>query len=155
MKKNTSAASVDLSAAVARVHRTTMIDPDLLLAAGDSPERETFFDHDDAHLPVILDAKPVYVTLTKKATLPDYRDQRGRRAHRTVFTIPPKVRENVAQAFGVDSSDDVAVSTALIALADYAAMALRRDNRRLVVHGAPDEKRAARSKARSMVKSAR
>jgi hypothetical protein len=153
--KPISAASVDLSAAVARVHRAPQVDPELLLYAGDSPERESFFDHDDAHVPVVLDSKPVYVTLTKKATLPDYLDQKGRRVHRTVFTIPPKVRENVARAFGVDTSDDVAVTTALIALADYAAMALRRDGKRLVVHGAPDAKRLDRRKARRMVKPAR
>lgn len=155
MKKNISAASVDLTAALAQVHRKTELDPELMLAAGDSPERETFFDHDDSHTPVVLDSKPVYVTLTKKATLPDYRDQRGRRAHRTVFTIPPKVRENVAQAFGVDSSDDMAVTTAMIALADYAAMMLRRDNKRLVVHAAHDPKASERRKARSLIKTVR
>lgn len=154
-KKPTNAAQVDLSAAVARVHRAPAVEPELLLAAGDAPNRETFFDHDDAHAPVVLDSKPVYVTLTKKATLPDYRDEKGRRAHRTVFTIPPKVRENICAAFGVDSSDDVAVSTALIALADYAAMALRRDGKRLVVHGAHDERRRDRTRARSLVKSLR
>lgn len=154
-KKPINAAQVDLSAAVARVHRTPEVDPELLLFAGDAPERETFFDHDDAHTPVVLDSKPVYVTMTKKATLPDYRDTKGRRAHRTVFTVPPKLRENICAAFGVDSTDDVALSTALIALADYAAMALRRDGKRLVVHAAPDERRTDRRRARSLVKSFR
>jgi hypothetical protein len=48
-----------------------------------------------------------------------------------MVTIPPKLRENIAKLFGFDDSEDagseVALTTAMVALADYAAASLIKD----------------------------
>jgi hypothetical protein len=151
----------DLSAAVGQVHNkpkpsitigTGPIDESLLLSPGDEAGRGTFFELDDGHKPVILMTKPVYVTMGKKASLPDYRTLDNQRTHRSMLTIPPKLRESLRELFGVETDDDYPITTAIIALADYGAMVLKREQKRLHVDGANDDRAQARKDARRQVR---
>lgn len=172
-KTRSKAGSRDLTAAVAKVHspvkprvkKTEMTSvsyakgrlaetPDaLLLAAGDDPQREHFFDLDDTSKPRRRTfGKPVHLVLERGAALPDYRTRDGKRNHRTLITIPPKMREVIQEAFGASDGEDFPMATALIALADYGAMVLKREKRLLTVSPADDEQAEERKEIRKLVR---
>ncbi|KAG0753297.1 hypothetical protein G6F22_021512 [Rhizopus arrhizus] len=69
-----------------------------------------------------------------------------------MVTIPPKLRENIAKLFGFDDSEDagseVALNTAMVALADYAAASLIQDKTLLIVSSPVDEHAEDRKAAR-------
>lgn len=167
--KKMTAGKRDLTAAVAQVHSKPRgtANPDgvsqddvrelpdhLLLAAGDELGRETFFEHDDSQDALVVRNKEVYVVLGAKVALPDYRTAENQRTHRSMITIPPKVRENIRQCFGVDDDSEFPITTAIIALADYAAMMLKRDQKCLFVDAAPDPYAEKRKAARKTVRQA-
>lgn len=166
VKKKTSAGKRDLSAAVAQVHQKQKPASDapvgnpkkipdwLLLAAGDEPDRATFFDHDDSQRPMVRHGRKVHLVLGPKAALPDYRTREGQRAQRSMITIPPKLRENIQECFGVDSQADFPLTTAIIALADYAAYILQRDKTCLQVDAAEDRFAAERKAAKKLIRQA-
>lgn len=170
--KRMSAGKRDLSKAVEQVHQKARpakaaddvteaqvraIPNHLLLAAGDDDGRASFFDHDDSQKPLKMAGGKVHVMLSKKAALPDYRTKDNQRTHRSMITIPPGLRANIRAAFGVEKDTDLTMTTAIIALADYAAMMLRRDGKLLVVEPAEDpyaeERKAAKKKVRSRARS--
>lgn len=167
--KKMTAGKRDLTAAVAQVHNRAKapanpdgitqddvraIPENLMLAAGDDERRKSFFDHDDSHSARRLHGKKVHVVLGSKAALPDYRTVENQRTHRSMITIPPKLRESIRQCFGVEDDSEIAMTTAIIALADYAAMALKRDRLCLYVDAAPDPFAEKRKAARKMVRQA-
>jgi len=156
----------DLTAAAKVVHakpkapkKRSAMDPaaipdHLLVAAGDAPGRASFFEHDDTQKAMTRQGRKVFMVLGAKAALPDYRTRENARTHRSMITVPPKVRESICELFGVDSSDEVAWSTALIALADYGAMALRRDKKCLQVEPAADPLVEERKEAKKAIRQA-
>src|SRR5690606_13754608 len=138
-KPRSKAGTRDLTAAVAKVHtpvkprvkkeemtsvpyaksRLAKAPDELLLAAGDDAEREHFFALDDSGKPRRRTlGKPVHLVLERGAALPDYRTRDGKRNHRTLITIPPKMRQVIQDAFGASDGEDFPFTTALIALAD-------------------------------------
>lgn len=149
----------DLSKAVATVHNhravepigTEEIDRELLWAAGDAPGRASFFEHDDSRQVFEKDGASVHLTMSPRALLHDYRDTRFRREHRSQLTIPPKLREKIRVLYGLQEGDDFLITTTLIALADYAAMMLVRDGRRLHVEPAPDPREGERRKLKRRI----
>lgn len=164
-QKNTPAGLRDLSAAVAAVHARpvrekieAVVDLDkvrkdvaalperLLLAAGDQSDRETFFDLDDT------DTRQAGGVVIAGAALPDYRTREGKRTHRSMITIPPKLRESIDALVANDVGDDFPWTTALIALADYGAMKLKREGRVLSVRPAHDKTAAQRKAARRLIR---
>ncbi|MFY2764340.1 hypothetical protein [Arenimonas sp. MALMAid1274] len=163
-----SAGRRDLSAAVAQVHQPRgtpnpegVCEVDvrdlkvwLLLAAGDAPKRKTFFDHDDSQRAGMKHGKPVFLVLGPKAALHDYRTKKGQRSQRSMITIPPKLRESIQACFGADSPRDFPLTTAIIALADYAAFVLKRDNKCLQVDAAEDRFAEKRKAARKLIRQA-
>lgn len=133
--------------------RLAEVDDGLLLAAGDSPERDTFFDLDDSGKPRRRTfGKPVYLVMERGVALPDYRTREGKRNHRSMITLPPKLREQVREPFGVADGDAFPFTTALIALADYGAMVLKRDKKLLVVSPPDDEQAEDRKEVRKLVR---
>lgn len=148
----------DLSAAVATVHNHRIpvplneeIDPTLLVAAGDAPDRISYFDHDDTRAPYGKDGAMVHLSMNQKALLFDYRTLDNRRANRAFMTIPPKVRENIRILYGLDEDDEFLITTTLVALADYAAMMLIRDGKRLRISPAHDHKEEERREVRKKI----
>lgn len=166
VKKKTSAGKRDLSAAVAQVHQRQKPAADapvgslknipdwLLLAAGDDPKRKTFFDHDDRHRPREKQGKKVHLVLGPKVALPDYRTRKGQRTQRSMITIPPKLRESIQECFGVDNARDFPLTTAIIALADYAAFVLKRDKKCLWVDIPEDDFADERKDIRKAIRQA-
>ncbi len=154
----------DLMDVVDQVHNTPQITPpkeendlsnitpDLLLMAGDEPDRRTFFDLDDGYEPIPLYAKDAYLTLKQGVSLPAYRDTTNKQIHRTCITIPPKIRENIRAVLGIEEGDDMALTVALVALADYAMDRLTSEGKRLVVSQATDEKDPQRMEARRRIR---
>lgn len=132
-----------------------LIPDHLLLASGDTPERQSFFEHDDASPELHHHGRQVNLLLGAKASLPDYRTRDGRRTHRSMITIPPKLRQAVRELVGAVSDSDIRMTTAIVALADYAAMALKRDGKCLCVDGVEDPHHAERKKARKMIRRAK
>lgn len=172
-KTRSKAGTRDLTAAVAKVHtpvkprvkkeemtsvsyakgRLAKTPEALLLAAGDDPGREHFFDLDDSGKPRRRSfGKPVHLVLERGAALPDYRTRDGKRNHRTLITIPPKMRQVIQEAFGASDGEDFPFTTALIALADYGAMVLKREKRMLVVSPAEDAQAEERKEIRKLVR---
>jgi hypothetical protein len=157
----------DLSKAVQAVHQrakqetqdakedVSAIPEHLLLYAGDAAGRTSFFEHTEL---VQNPNSKTHVWLMPKVTLPDYRRKNGKRTNRTMVTIPPGVKANIRACFGADTDEDFPMCTALIALADYAAMSLKRDGKTLVVDVPKDplarERKAARMKIRRRARSA-
>lgn len=156
---NRGAGKRDLAKAVATVHNHRPIEPlgeedvdiSLLLAAGDAPERVSFFDHDDSRQVFEKDGASVHLTMSHKALLHDYRDMSYRREHRSQLTIPPKVRQKIAALYGLQEGDDFLITTTLIALADYAAMLLVREGKRLHVEPAPDPREEERRRLKRRI----
>ena len=137
MKAKKSAGTRDLSAAVETLHQppTPQRKQD---KAGDKKGRASFFEHDDTRQVQLIDGTKVHLTMSRKARLPDYRAGDGKRLHRSLITVPPTVRENILALFGGEDDGSFPWSTALVALADYAAMDLKRNGRRLHVEAAPE-----------------
>lgn len=166
--KRMSAGKRDLSEAVKKIHARPKPAPKdeevdlsaypehLFLAAGDAPGRDTYFDFNDKGAPVEGKEGQVYVVMAPKAVLADYRLPDGRRGHRSMITIPPKLRESLREAFGVSRDEDFPLTTALVALADYGAMVLKRDQKCLYVEPADDpyaeERKLVRRAARKASK---
>ncbi len=165
--KTTPAGERDLSAAVAAVHakparkkiedtvdleavrqKVAALPRRLLLAAGDQAERESFFDLDDGK----TNAGSGGGIVIEGAALPDYRTREGKRTHRSMITIPPKLRENIDALVANDLGDDFPWTTALIALADYGAMKLKNEGRVLTVRAAHDKTAVQRKAARRLIR---
>lgn len=155
-EKKKTAGTRDLSAAVAQVHCGPNELPDvpahLLLAPGDLPGRDSFYDHDDSRATLSIQDNQVHVVFEPKVVLPDYRSLDMKRIHRTMITVPPKLRESIRECFGVEQDSDYPLTTAIIALADYAAMVLKRDGKCLFVNAALDPYAAERRDARKTVR---
>lgn len=129
----------------------------LLLGPGDYPERKSYFDYDDSQKAGSVGGKRVHMVMPRSVTLHDYRRREdGLRHHRAMVTIPPKLRENIAKLFGFDDSEDagseVALTTAMVALADYAAASLIKDKTLLIVSSPEDEHAEDRKSARVAVR---
>ncbi|HFF6214811.1 MULTISPECIES: hypothetical protein [Stenotrophomonas] len=129
----------------------------LLLGPGDYPQRKSYFDYDDSQKAGSVGGKRVHMVMPRSVTLHDYRRREdGLRHHRAMVTIPPKLRENIAKLFGFDDSEDagseVALTTAMVALADYAAASLIQDNTLLIVSSPVDEHAEVRKAARVAVR---
>ncbi|WP_337055110.1 hypothetical protein [Pseudoxanthomonas sp. USHLN014] len=129
----------------------------LLLGPGDYPERKSYFDYDDSQKAGSVGGKRVHMVMPRSVTLHDYRRREdGLRHHRAMVTIPPKLRENIAKLFGFDDSEDagseVALTTAMVALADYAAASLIKDKTLLIVSSPEDEHAEDRKAARVAVR---
>ncbi|AYZ72512.1 hypothetical protein EGY09_11905 [Stenotrophomonas maltophilia] len=129
----------------------------LLLGPGDYPERKSYFDYDDSQKAGSVGGKRVHMVMPRSVTLHDYRRRGdGLRHHRAMVTIPPKLRENIAKLFGFDDSEDagseVALTTAMVALADYAAASLIEDKTLLIVSSPVDEHAEDRKAARVAVR---
>ncbi len=129
----------------------------ILLGPGDYPERKSYFDYDDTQKAGTVGGKRVHMVMPRSVTLHDYRRREdGLRHHRAMVTIPPKLRENIAKLFGFDDSEDagreVALTTAMVALADYAAATLIKDKTLLVVSSPADEHAEERKAARVAVR---
>jgi hypothetical protein len=92
---------------------------------GDDPTRATFFDHQ------LLDDRGVRLILDRRARLPWYSADKHKR--RIPMTVPDKLRENMRELLGVECDDDYAVTTTLVALADYACMVLASEQKTLRV----------------------
>jgi len=125
----------------------------LLLGPGDDPKRQSYFDFDDSKAAGNVGGRKVHMVLPRSVTLHDYRKREdGRRQHRTMVTIPPKLRANVAALFGFDDvalgGTEVALTTAIVALADYAAAQLKAEDKLLVVSAPSDPFAAERKRAR-------
>lgn len=129
----------------------------ILLAPGDYPERKSYFDYDDSQRAGTVGGKRVHMVMPRSVTLHDYRRREdGLRHHRAMVTIPPKLRENIAKLFGYEDSEDagreVALTTAMVALADYAAATLIKEKTLLVVSSPADEHAEERKAARVAVR---
>lgn len=162
--KNKSAGKLDLRAAVATIHTRapqpwdvdpSEIEEELLLAAGDAPDRESYFDFDESRQPFEKDGQLVKLTLDSKARMLDYRDRKFKRRHRSMITIPPKVRENIQRLCGDADGTDYVITTCLIALADYAARHLLENDGRLHVSPADDPREEERKAMRRKIMEAR
>lgn len=151
----------DLSAAVKAVHSGTKrtatrvgvqadidlakVDPQLLLAAGDLPTRKAFWDF-DVEKPFTRDGRKVHLDIGRQARIPDYMTRDGKRTQRSMITIPPKLREQIRILFGVDRDEDALGTTAIIALASWAAERLVAENKRLVVNASSHDPHADQRK---------
>ncbi|MDG9843081.1 MULTISPECIES: hypothetical protein [unclassified Stenotrophomonas] len=124
----------------------------LLLAAGDQPGRSTFFGLDDSSAPRLKAGRKVHLVLERGAALPDYRTRQGKRNHRSMVTLPPMLRQSIQEIFGAADGEDFPFTTALIALADYGAMALKRDDKMLVVSPAEDPQAEERKLVRTLIR---
>lgn len=129
----------------------------ILLGPGDYPERKSYFDYDDTQKAGTVGGKRVHMVMPRSVTLHDYRRREdGLRHHRAMVTIPPKLRENIARLFGYEDSEDagreVALTTAMVALADYAAANLIKDKTLLVVSAPEDDFAEERKAARVAVR---
>ncbi len=129
----------------------------ILLGPGDYPERKSYFDYDDSQRAGTVGGKRVHMVMPRSVTLHDYRRREdGLRHHRAMVTIPPKLRENIAKLFGYEDSEDagreVALTTAMVALADYAAATLIKEKTLLVVSSPADEHAEERKAARVAVR---
>lgn len=132
--------------------RLQAADDSLLLAAGDQPGRSTFFDLDDSNAPRSKAGRKVHLVLERGAALPDYRTRQGKRNHRSMVTLPPMLRHSIQEIFGAADGEDFPFTTALIALADYGAMALKRDDKMLVVSPAEDPQAEERKQIRTLIR---
>lgn len=129
----------------------------ILLGPGDYPERKSYFDYDDRQRAGTVAGKRINMVMPRSVTLHDYRKREdGLRHHRAMVTIPPKLRENIAKLFGYEDSEDagreVALTTAMVALADYAAATLIKSKTLLVVSSPADEHAEERKAARVAVR---
>lgn len=129
----------------------------ILLGPGDYPNRKSYFDYDDTQKAGNVGGKRVHMVMPRSVTLHDYRRREdGLRHHRAMVTIPPKLRENIARLFGYEDSEDagreVALTTAMVALADYAAATLIKDKTLLVVSAPEDDFAEERKAARVAVR---
>lgn len=97
---------------------------------GDGQDRQTFYDHQFCG-EIIVDGKPVKLIVGTNVKLPWY--GKGYHRRRMPITIPVKLRENMRTLLGVETDDDYAVTTTLVALADYACKVLDEQDKTLKV----------------------
>lgn len=90
---------------------------------GDDPSRATYFDH------VLIPARDARLVVDRSVKIGVYEDHKKR----IPLTVPSKLRENMRALLGVDSDDEYAVTTTLVALADYACQVLSEQNKTLRV----------------------
>lgn len=165
--KKASAGKRDLTAAVAQLHRTqrnpltkgkhndpSWIEDHLLLAAGDAPERDSFFDYERGEA-TTKNGRTVHVSLGRDVELPDYRSRDYQRTNRSMITIPPGVRANIRKAFGATTDAEFPSTVALVALADWAARFLQEQDMRIMVSGAEDRLAGLRKLARKDLRRAK
>lgn len=69
-----------------------------------------------------------------------------------MVTLPPMLRQSIREIFGAVDGEDFPFTTALIALADYGAMALKRDDKMLVVSPAEDPQAEERKQVRTLIR---
>lgn len=164
--KRMSAGKRDLSKAAKKVHQKpkrqkkvgeeevdlSTYPAHLFLAAGDMENRSTYFDFNDKNKPIEGNNGTVYVQMSRAATLADYRDSKGARIHRSMITIPPKLRESLRELFAAEKDDEFALTTALVALADYGAMVLKRDKKLLMIEPAHDPFEESRKELRRITR---
>lgn len=127
----------------------------LLLGPGDAPDRASYFDHDDRGRAGRVGGATIHMRMPKSVSLHDYRRKEdGLRHHRAMVTIPPKLRSNIAKLFGYQDAEaaEVPLTTAMVALADYAAQKLLKEKRLLEVSAPADPFAAERKVARQAVK---
>lgn len=117
---------------------------ELMVAAGDSPGRKTYFDYNEEK-PCISGGQKVHLEVGRGSQMFDYRDERGIRIERTMVTVPPKLREQIQDVTGEEKP---IVTTALVALASWACQELKESKRRLVVTMASDDLDAVRKQVR-------
>jgi len=120
---------------------------ELMVAAGDAPNRKTYFDFSE-EAPYTRAGKKVHLEVGRGSQMFDYRDAKGRRIERTMVTLPPKLREQIQGATG---EQDPVVTTALIALASWACQELKKSKRRLVVTTATDDLDPVRRQVRKAI----
>lgn len=124
---------------------------DLMAGAGDAAGRKTYFDIEE-RAPFSKDGSRVYLEMTKTATMFDYRALDGRRANRTMLTVPPKLREQLRDVMGKGEEEgDYLLTTSIIALATWACQELKRSKRRIVVGGAVDDLEPERRQVRKAI----
>jgi hypothetical protein len=107
---------------------------ELMVAAGDSPRRKTYFDYNEEK-PYVRVGRKVHLEVGRDSTMFDYRDEQGARVARTMVTVPPKLRQQIQEVTG---EEQPIVTTAMIALASWACQELKKSKRRLVVTTAAD-----------------
>lgn len=92
------------------------------IPAGDEKGRSTFFNH-ELQSECVMNGKPVKLVIDRGVKLPWY--GYGQHSKRIPLTIPLKLRENMRTLLGVDCEEDYAVTTTIVALADFACQVLR------------------------------
>ena len=98
--------------------------------AGDAKQRKNFFDFDEKT------SNKARLNIDEIGRLPTYDAPPNRRSS---VTIPDKLREQMRGLLGVESDDDYAVSTTLVALADYACKVIREEKRSVKVRKATEK----------------
>ncbi len=120
---------------------------ELMVAAGDAPERKTYFDFQEER-PYVRDGQKVHLEVSRDSQMFDYRDENGGRVERTMVTLPPKLREQIQEVTG---EEQPIVTTAIIALASWACQELKKTKRRLVVTTATDDLDPVRKQVRKAI----
>lgn len=128
----------------------------LLLGPGDYRERTRYSD-DHSQKARNVGAERVHMGMRRSATLHDYsRLEEELRHCGAMLTIPPKLRQNIAKLFEFDDSanagSEVMLSTAMVALTDYAAAWVMQDITMLIVSSLVDERPEKRNAARVEVR---
>ncbi len=117
---------------------------ELMVAAGDSPGRKTYFDYSEEKT-YVRGGQKVHVEVGRDSTMFDYRDEQGARVVRAMVTVPPKLRQQIQ---GVTGEEQPIVTTAMIAPASWACQELKKSKRRLMVTTAADDLDPVRKQVR-------
>lgn len=91
------------------------------IAPGDENGRGTFFNH-DLQSETVMNGKPIKLVIGRDVKLPWY--GYGQHSKRIPLTIPLKLRDNMRKLMGVETEEDYAVTTTIVALADFACQVL-------------------------------
>lgn len=160
----------DLSAALSVVHQSRHesvmyesledVLPRDKLAAGDEPERKTYFQFEEGALSRRngQTGRRVHLLLgtpgdlASKPSLHDYRTDQGKRSNRMMMTVPPKLREQLRKLTGAEFDYEVPIATSIIALASYAAQRLIDERKCLTVKAWEDDRKSQRQLYRRVVK---
>lgn len=81
----------------------------------------TFFNH-ELQSESVMNGTPIKLVMGRDVKLPWY--GYGQHSKRIPLTIPLKLRENMRKLLGVETEDDYAVTTTIVALADFACQVL-------------------------------
>ncbi|MHC9013815.1 hypothetical protein [Stenotrophomonas bentonitica] len=130
------------------------------LAAGDEPQRPSYFDFEDLNQPLLnhRTGKKCYLVLgvsgepELRPTLHDYRTPQGKRTSRMMMTVPPKLKEQLRELHGTEHDSEAPISVSIVALASYAAQLLIEEKRGVVVKAWLDPRKAQRSQLRQALK---